>query len=297
MKRVKFLYNPVSGDGSMRRQLDTVFSIYQKYGYLVDGIRLDETLMDTDLFATHEDIYDHILIAGGDGTCDSIVNDMKQKGLDIPVAFLPMGTANDYANYLGMSSNVEESLRQILTLPPQKLDIGYAQGRYFLNVFSCGHFTDISQVTGTQLKNSIGIMAYFLKTFEKMRDFRPVPVKLSSKEGSYEGDMILCTVFNGVSVGGMRLALQSRANDGLLDVILLKNTGLNEFGPTILKLLRGDESALSDPSLVHFKTADLTIESAERVPTDLDGEKGPDLPVRIQCIPNGLTVLGVKSSL
>lgn len=297
MKRVKFLYNPQSGDGKMRKQLDVVFWMYQKYGYQVDVLRLDENSQEMDLFPEPVDTYDHVLIAGGDGTCDIIVNEMLARGIETPVAFLPMGTSNDYATYIGMTQNVEESLRQILTLPPQQMDLGKVNDRYFLNVFAGGYFTDFVQRTDNDLKTSIGYLAYVLKSFEVMRELRTVKVRITAKEAQYEGDMLFCTVFNGISVGRMKLAMESRGNDGLLDVIVLKTTQITELGPTLIKILRGDESALADPGVLFFQTKDVTIESLEPIPTDVDGEKGPELPVRIECASNRLTVLGVSAHL
>ena len=130
-----------------------------------------------------------------------------------------------------------------------------------------------------------------------MRELRTVKVRITAKEAQYEGDMLFCTVFNGISVGRMKLAMESRGNDGLLDVIVLKTTQITELGSTLIKILRGDESALADPGVLFFQTKDVTIESLEPIPTDVDGEKGPELPVRIECASNRLTVLGVSAHL
>ncbi len=297
MKRVKFLYNPLSGDGRIKNQLDSAIRLYQKYGYTVDLVRLDETAVDIPLFAEPQDYYDHVLIAGGDGTCDVVVNEMKKEGVDIPIGILPMGTANDYANYIGMTSNVEDCIRQIVTLPPQSMDLGMANDRYFLNVFSCGHFTDISQKTRKDLKNAMGVQAYFLKSIEMIRDLRQVRVRINAREFQYDGDMFLLAVFNGVSVGNLKIAFKSRGNDGLLDFIMLKGANLTEVTPSVVKIIRGDESVLSDANVAWFQTDDLTIYTDNSVPSDVDGEKGPDFPVRIRCIRDGIRILGVKSSL
>lgn len=297
MKRVKFLYNPTSGDGRIKNQLDTVIRLYQKYGYIVDAVRLDDSSQEIDLHSEPQDYYDHILIAGGDGTCDVVVNELKRKGLDIPIGILPTGTANDYAHYIGMTGSLEDSVRQILTLPPQSMDIGLANDRYFLNVFSCGYFTDISQKTRKDLKNAMGVQAYFLKSLEMIRDFRQVRVRLYSREYEYDGSMFILTAFNGVSIGNLKIAHRSRGNDGLFDVIMLNGQTLAEFTPAVVKLIRGDESALEDPGIVWFQTEELVIETAEPVPSDVDGEKGPDFPVRLKCIKDGIRILGVTSSL
>ena len=36
------------------------------------------------------------------------------------------------------------------------------------------------------------------------------------------------------------------------------------------------------------------IESSEDIVTDIDGERGPDFPLRIQCIEKGIKVLGIN---
>ncbi|MFZ2258395.1 MAG: YegS/Rv2252/BmrU family lipid kinase [Clostridiaceae bacterium] len=297
MKRVKFMYNPGSGDGRIKNQLDTVIRLYQKYGFIIDAVRLDESVRDENLFTEPQDYYDHILVAGGDGTCDVVLNELKRNNLDTPIGILPRGTANDYAHYIGMTGGVEESVRQILTLPPQSMDIGLANDRYFLNVFSCGYFTDISQKTRKDLKNAMGVQAYFLKSLEMIRDFRQVRVKLTSKEFQYDDNMFILTAFNGVSIGNLKVAHKSRGNDGLFDVIMLNGQNLAEFTPAVIKLIRGDESALKDPGVVWFQTDELTIETDESVPSDVDGEKGPDFPVKLRCIKDGVRILGVKNSL
>lgn len=297
MKRVKFFYNPASGDGKIKNKLDSIIRLYQKYGFIMDVIRLDDSVHGVNLFTEPQDYYDHILIAGGDGTCDIVVNDMKQSGLDIPIGILPMGTANDYAHYIGMGGNVEEAVRQILTLPVQSMDIGLANDRYFLNIFACGYFTDISQKTRKDLKNAMGVQAYFLKSIDMIRDIRQVRVSVSAGDFEYDGDMFILAVFNGVSVGNLKIAQRSRGNDGLFDFIMLKGQNLAEITPAVVKLIRGDESALTDPAVVWFQTDDITIQTGASVPSDLDGEKGPDFPVRIRCIKDGIQVLGVKNSL
>ena len=42
---------------------------------------------------------------------------------------------------------------------------------------------------------------------------------------------------------------------------------------------------------------DLYIESQEDIVTDIDGEKGPDFPLRIQCIKGGIKLLGIKEDI
>ncbi|MEG2588151.1 MAG: diacylglycerol kinase family protein, partial [Cetobacterium sp.] len=79
-----------------------------------------------------------ILISGGDGTINQVINSMKNKGLDLPIAILPTGTANDFATLLEIDSDIEKAVEKILTGEFKKIDLGKANEKYFVNVFSCG---------------------------------------------------------------------------------------------------------------------------------------------------------------
>lgn len=87
----------------------------------------------------------HVLIAGGDGTVNYVVGIMKRANIDIPVAVLSTGTANDFAGMLGMPTDINQACRAILNGEEHRVDLGVANGEYFVNVFSCGLFTDVSQ--------------------------------------------------------------------------------------------------------------------------------------------------------
>ena len=93
-------------------------------------------------------------------------------GLNLPVAVLPAGTANDFATLLGMPTDIEEACRAILAGRIHAMDLGRANGRYFANVFSCGLFTDVSQKTPTAWKNNLGKIAYYINGIGDLPRFR-----------------------------------------------------------------------------------------------------------------------------
>lgn len=295
MKKVKFIYNPHAGDNYIIDKLDEVIALHQKHGYLVIPARLDEYL---DMALAMEDIledYHHVLIAGGDGTVDILINYMMDHGIDLPIGILPMGTANDYAKYIGISKDITKALLKMFSVEPRRMDIGKINDKYFLNVASTGLLTDVSQKTHGELKNAIGKLAYYIKGIEQIPTFRKIPVKITSKDGSFEGDMYALLVFNGRTAGNLDLAYKSKADDGLLDVILIK-ANLKEIVPLLAKLIRGDH--LEDPvGLLYFQTKEILIETTdELIVSDIDGERGPDFPLRIQCIPDGISVMGVDEN-
>lgn len=293
LKKVKFIYNPYSGEQVILKNLDNVIKIHQKYKYIVEPYRIEKDDSVGNAFnGMNIDEYKYILIAGGDGTVDSVVNAMKENNIDLPIGILPVGTANDFGKFLGISSNVTQACEDIINYEEKPIDIGKANGKYFVNVASTGLFTDISQKTDDELKNAIGKIAYYIKSIEEIPNFRRLKVKVSSKEVDFDDEMYLLLVFNGQTAGNMRLAVQADASDGMLDVIIFKATLIHELLPLFIKVLRGDH--LDDSKVLYFKTKELLIETNEDIVTDIDGEKGPDFPVKIECIQGGIKIRGIK---
>lgn len=292
MKKAKLIYNPYSGERVILSDLDKVISTHQKAGYQVVPFRIDNELPLSEAFSENMNEYSHIIVAGGDGTVDSVVNEMKSRELNIPLGILPVGTANDFAKFLGIPNDVEEACKQMLSVEPTPVDLGVINNKYFVNVASTGLFTDVSQKTDVNLKNTIGKLAYYIKGIEQLPSFRKLRVNIQSKEFCYDDDMYLLLVFNGQTAGNFKVANKADLHDGYLDVVLFKAVPIVEFLPLFIKVLKGEH--LEDSRVLYFKTDELNIECHEDIVTDIDGEKGPDFPLNIKCLKGGLSVLGIK---
>lgn len=295
MNKVKFIYNPFSGENTIVTDIDKVIMTHQKYKHIVEPFRISMDNELIDAFENVDESYKYILIAGGDGTVDNVVNVMKKLNLDIPIAVLPVGTANDFAKFIGVPLNVEKACEQIITSKPVSLDIGKINDKYFLNVASTGLFTDVSQKTDVNLKNTIGKLAYYVKGIEQIPNLRKLKIKVSSKEMEFDGDMYLMLVFNGQTAGNFKLAYKADLTDGMLDVIIIKAGNIKDIIAMFIKMLK-IEHLEENKGLIYFKTNKLTIETNEDIVTDIDGERGPDFPVTIECIKGGIKVLGFNSA-
>jgi len=292
MKKVRFIYNPYSGENSIVNELDNVIRLHQEANLTVVPYRIQRGRDLAEALDIIDETYSYILIAGGDGTVDSLVNAMKQRNVSLPIGILPVGTANDFGKFIHMPTDIEEACKQILASKPVAIDLGKINDKYFINVASTGLFTDISQKTDVNLKNTMGKLAYYLKGLEELPNFRKLKVKISSKECDYEGEMYLLLVFNGQTAGNLNLATEAEITDGKLDVVMFKAIAIIELLPLFIKLLKGEH--LDSDKVVYFKTDDVYIESSEDIVTDIDGERGPDFPLRIQCIKGGIKLLGIK---
>ncbi|MHC1720271.1 MAG: YegS/Rv2252/BmrU family lipid kinase [Clostridiaceae bacterium] len=291
MNRVKFIYNPQSGESTIVTDLDTVIMIHQKYGYEIVPYRIGPGYDMCGAFESLDETFKYILIAGGDGTVDSVVNCMKERGIDLPIGIIPVGTANDFAKYIGMPEDVDAACEQILNSDVEEIDVGRINDKYFINVASTGLFTDISQKTDLNLKNTIGKLAYYLKGLEQVPNFRNLKVKVISGEDTFDGDMYLMLVFNGQTAGNLNFAYKAEVTDGLLDVIIFKAVMFVDLIPIIIDMIKG-EHLEHENGIIYFKTNRIRIECDEDIVTDIDGERGPDFPLDIECIKGGIKVMG-----
>ncbi|ENZ02600.1 YegS/Rv2252/BmrU family lipid kinase [Clostridium thermobutyricum] len=293
MKKVRFIYNPYSGEGVILQKLDKVIEIHQKAGYTICPYRIERGRNIEEAFDSIDEYYEYILVAGGDGTVDSVVNIMMKKNINLPLGILPVGTANDFGKLLDIPADVEEACKRIVsTVEPRLIDIGKINDKYFVNVASTGLFTDVSQKVDINLKNTLGKLAYYLKGIDEIKNFRKLKVKLTSNEYNYEGYMYLMLMFNGKTAGNLNIASRSDVEDGKLDVVLFKPVPIIEVLPLFLKVLRGEH--LDSKKVIYFKTDSLLVECEEDIVTDIDGEKGPDFPLQVKCIKGGLKVLGIN---
>ena len=291
MQKVRFIYNPKSGETVISEWLDHIIEIYQGHGYTVVPYRLcfGDT-EETDMFDGVDQSYHHALIAGGDGTVNYVVNVMKRRGLDVPVAVLPTGTANDFAHVLGVPSDLAKACRRILNGEIRTMDLGRANDEYFVNVFSCGLFTDVSQKTPTILKNTFGKLAYYFGGLGELPNFRKMHISIESAHGNYEGSSLIFFVFNGRTAGQMRFAYLSEPDDGLLDVIVIKGDSPIETIRTIFHFIKRNNGSYP-PGVVYFKSDDVTLYSYSEESTDIVGQPGPRFPVHITCEAGALRVI------
>lgn len=293
MKKVKFIYNPNSGNKNIVHKLDDIIAKYQLNGYTIVPHRISKDTTIEDGLKDINDNYNHILIAGGDGTIDRLVNYMKKNDIDIPIGILPTGTANDFANVLNIPLDIDLCIENIINSEPKYIDLGVINDDYFVNIASTGMFTDVSQRVDSNLKHSIGRISYIIKGVEDALHLRKFNVTIRSKELEYDGDMYLILVLNGRTAGNISFAHNAMLDDGYLDVIIFKAMPIPKSIPVLLDIIKGSPLDKHD-EIIYFKTDELYIDCSDSIVTDIDGERGPDFPLNIKCMKNGIQILGIK---
>lgn len=288
MKTAVFLYNPESGKSKIARNVGCISTIFQAYGYDVTPQRID---FAANPFDGNETI-DLMVVAGGDGTVNYAVNAMKRKGLDIPIGVIPAGTANDFAGAVGMSREPLEAARQIASGSVERVDCGRVNDLYFVNIFSFGIFTTTSQRTPDERKHKIGKLAYIIEGVKEFRTMHAVPLEIEADGERFDLRSLMVLIFNGETAGGFHLARRSSIKDGLFDCILLEKKNFFRSTLAMCRYLAG-----GSPKIVrHLRARRIDIRSSVNEPTDVDGQKGAEFPLHIECLAGGLRVMCAKQA-
>ena len=289
-EKILLYYNAFSGSGVFRNNLDHIIDRCQKLGYQVVPVRAAHGVVINRVFETlRQEEYSRILVAGGDGTMNTCVNAMVRHDIHLPVGLLPAGTANDFAYYFELPSDLDLQLDVALGEKTTKADVGKVNNKCFINVCAMGALVDVSQKTDPNLKNALGSLAYYLKALTELPQVHPIAVRLTTPERVYNEEIYFMVVMNGESAGGFRkLSPQSSMDDGKLDVIAFRKMPIMEFGPLLFEVVNGRHP--DNKNVLYFQTPELTIESNEQMDTDVDGEHGEKLPLHFSMLRRRLDV-------
>lgn len=295
-QKVLLFYNPHSGNGMFKNNLDGIIDRFQASNFQVVPVRAAKgTAIQQALAEMDQSMYRQIVVAGGDGTINICVNAMIRNNIDLPLAIFPTGTANDFAGYFDLPKDIESMVDVAMGDKFTYADVGKCNDRYFINVAALGSLVDVSQKTDPNLKNTLGVFAYYLKGASEVVKLRALPVKLTTDDKVIEESMYFMLVMNGMSAGGFKkLSPTSDIQDGKLNVILFRKMPIIELVPLLFGVISGNY--LENKNILTFETDNLVIESEEDISTDVDGEHGEKLPLHFSVLEKKLRIFTEKGN-
>jgi lipid kinase YegS len=239
------------------------------------------------------DQVDVVIAGGGDGTINEIVNGILQaEAASGPIlGILPYGTANDFAVSCGIPlDDPAAALRLVAETNPTRIDIGQVNDRYFINVATGGFGAEVTASTPPQMKRTLGGVAYPLMALITASRMTPHQGKLVTPDGEQAGQMVLAAVGNGRQAGGgFQVCPHAVLNDGLLDVMIVQDVSLLEFGVLVNELRNMD--APDNQHVSYHQLPWLEVQMEHELQLNLDGEPLRSTRFRFEVLPNRLEVV------
>ena len=185
-KNLLILVNPKGGNYSDKKLNKFITILTQKkYSFFCYYSQTREDILNVLPFLLNN--YSAILVMGGDGFLNEVINVLIEKGKDIPILPIPMGTSNLIASFCKINKNVNKWLSilergKIFKIHPFFIN----NRRYFLLNLSIGN--DANIVYKVEKKKSffskkLKYIFYFIKFLFKKHRFQ---VKLKVNKKSYK---------------------------------------------------------------------------------------------------------------
>lgn len=282
--------NPVAG----RRRpglLDQVVAVLEAAGARV-VIRRTAARGDAERFAraARDEGYDRLLVAGGDGTINEAV--IALAGSALPLAIVPMGTANVLATEIGLAAEARVIAETALDGPVLRIALGQVNDHRFTQMAGVGFDAEVVRSVDPRLKQRLGKLAYVLTTLKLLLRYRtPRYVVHANGRRFTAGAVVLA---NGRHYGGAFVcAPDARLDRPSLELCLMQARGRRAIIRYALALALGRLHRQHDVEII--ATREALVEGPEGDPVQGDGDILGVLPARIAIAPETL-LLAVPGS-
>ncbi len=290
-EKAVFLVNPASANGATGKRWPKLRARAEELGLRGQTLLSERPGHLTDLAREAACTYELLVVVGGDGTLNEVVNGVV--GSNAELAILPAGTGQDFGRTYGIPTKFDDAVRLALTGDPKTIDLGRAifvgGERYFANVGSVGMSGAVAKRANSMSKRLGGRATFYYALVREFVKWQNTEVTVTFDGGERRGPMHDVIVANGQwHGGGMWLAPDASFDDGLFDVVVIGDISKLDFVTTSPKLYKGGH--VHHPRVEVLRTAALTIDAAEPLPIELEGEPVGTTPARFEIVPHALRV-------
>jgi diacylglycerol kinase (ATP) len=275
-RKLLYIINPISGTknkSSLREIIETKtiaagfeFAIYPSvesgdYSFLIPIIK--------------EQNFTDVIIAGGDGTINQVVNSLRKSKVQFGI--IPCGSGNGLAFSAGIPKNPEKALQIIFKGKSEWCDAFLINETFACMLVGLGLDAQVAHDFANDPKR--GLATYIKKTVSNFFTAKTYPFVLKTNRKQIKADALFISIANSNQFGNhFTIAPKASLNDGLLDVVVMAKQNklialLQAFRQVggynkLQKLEVIDEHA----SVLYFQTSEIKIENPQLAPMHIDGD-------------------------
>ena len=240
----------------------------------------------------------HLAVAGGDGSVNEVVHGIMDAGLvdtrEVTLAVIPTGTGNDWARTLGITRRPAEIARVIATGHSRLHDVGAIDfptrdgaRRWFINVAGAGYDAWVTEHVPRPVPSAFTYLGIALRG---LAEYRAPRFAIDADGTTIDDRLLLAFVANAQYCGNrMHVAPTARTDDGLLDVLAVRELSLLQVLPKLAKLYGG--RILGDPAVRHLRAARVRIDAEPAAVIQADGQIVGHTPAEFSLLRQALRVL------
>lgn len=288
--KILFIYNPSSGNESGEKFIGKIEYNLKKY---FDEVIIKRTEKENDAtkFVGEVKDADAIGVYGGDGTINEVLLGMYKNNSSAKLLILPGGTGNILAKRLGIPRRIDNAIRCFDFKKTKKIDIGKANDKVFSLFASIGAVPEAIHEVSSDEKSRLGGLAYVKKSARKLASSEEYDLIVKSDDGNYFGEVDHLIVALISKVGKFEFtSINNSMNTGKANLVILTNSDLRYRMSVLKKSIEGDVKEIKDIKYFSVSEVDISSNKNEKICIDIDGDKGPDLPVNIRILKEAVEV-------
>ena len=300
------ILNPFAGKKKGIKHKDRIFKLLEKYKisfqpFITEhgghAIELTQQLIEKG--------HRKIIGIGGDGTMNEIVNGIfTQQSVspsEVVMAFIPVGSGNDWVRTVGIPHDYEGAIKTIKTGSFFLHDVGkvtYQAGdsrkvRYFANIAGLAYDAFVVQRVNKKRSGN-----YKLTVLTALMKYKPQVVKLILDDQEVFNEiMFSAAIGHGKYNGkGMMQLPEAMPDDGVFDLTVYHACTKMQVIKNTNKLYDG--SFVKLPFISQYTAAKIRIEAEKPVYVETDGEELGHTSIEMEMITRGLRIIsGIKNKM
>lgn len=245
--------------------------------------------------------FDAVLVAGGDGTVNEVVNGLlsaPQETGSLPLGLVPLGTQNVLAHEMGLTAaDGLEALEAILWAgKTRRLDVGKLtsgkNSRFFVLMAGFGFDAVVVRDVLRPVKELVGPAAYALSTLGALAKYQSTAIILTLDGEEIHSEAFLVVIANAASYAyrQIKLAPFAAPDDGWLDICVFERPRVGRVGFASQMVSVLARRHLRDPSVRYYRAKTIALSSDPPISGQLDGEMFGATPITISIVPSTLSV-------
>ncbi len=305
------IVNPVAGSGKGLEDFPQISKLLRNDGIVHDAVFTEHKYHAAELTVSAvRDGYRKIIVVGGDGTLNEVVNGLFIQKVTEPkeilLAVIAVGSGNDWVRTFGTPSHYSEAIRAIREGRSFLQDVAsvtytesqYRQTRYMANVAGLGFDAHVISIF-----NHLTVKGYRNRWIYPLSILRSYfGYKSSGTRIEVDGVEVFKSLLFSMAVGickfnggGIQQLPKAVADDGLLDLTIIKPIHWWHIIFRLRKLFNGRIYEIGH--VIHAQGKSMKITSAPDIRLETDGELLGGTPVEINVIPHAIRVVVTKEFL
>jgi diacylglycerol kinase (ATP) len=288
---VRFLVNPAAGRGSGASHLHELRRLASHAGAGLVVSRGAEDLIEQARRAVADGI-ERLVVAGGDGTMHLVAQALA--GTSCALGVVPLGTGNDLAGTLAIPPETAPAVARALAGPVRAIDLARAGSTVCVGYAGVGFDSEVTRFAN-QVKALRGPLVYLYSVIHTLVTFEPPTLRVEHDGGVFEGRAMFVVAANLPRFGGgMRIAPAAAIDDGLLDLVIVREISRPALLAVFPKVYNGRHVGHPAVSITRTRRAAISIDR----PLEMYGggepvhSMRPGEPVVVEAVPGALWVVG-----